>query len=234
MYADLQELFSDKQGLVFSNRFDEFIAISNKITLKNHKEIYEEISKNKEQINLSISIGIEETPLKSVRQAHFVKDKKDFLNFPHIYGNTYEMYEIDKNDHKEIKINNANENENNIKVLHMDIDSSSKIMKDLSAYEITNKILRLYSKISDIFIDEESLTFFLGGDNFMIISKKDISTDKIINIINTLTKTTGIRLNCGIGYGDTGRKAAKMATKSLDLIRDFRKQGKIINVYESN
>ena len=32
MYADLQECFSAKNGLVFSNRFDEFIAVTNQIS----------------------------------------------------------------------------------------------------------------------------------------------------------------------------------------------------------
>ena len=104
----------------------------------------------------------------------------------------------------------------------------------MSAYEITNLIIKLYSKISDIFLKEESLAFYLGGDNFMIIAKKNMTTEKVKEIINFLTKLTKINLNCGIGNGCTGRKAAEMATKSLDLIRDFRKNGTIINVYESS
>ena len=42
----------------------------------------------------------------------------------------------------------------------------------------------------------------------------------------------GIKLNCGIGIGKTGRIAAKNATKALDTIRDLREKGKIQSVYE--
>ena len=33
-------------------------------------------------------------------------------------------------------------------------------------------------------------------------------------------------LNCGIGISTTGRGAAKLATKSLDIIREIRDSGK--------
>ena len=36
----------------------------------------------------------------------------------------------------------------------------------------------------------------------------------------------GIELNCGIGTGKTARNAVKLATKSLDTIREFVIQGK--------
>ena len=55
-----------------------------------------------------------------------------------------------------------------------------------------------------------------------------------IEIVNFLTSSTGIKLNCGVGNGINARSAAEMATKSLDSIRAYRKSGKIINVFESN
>jgi GTP cyclohydrolase IIa len=39
------------------------------------------------------------------------------------------------------------------------------------------------------------LTFFLGGDNFMIVAKNDIQIKKITEIVNFLIFTTGIKLN---------------------------------------
>src|SRR2546426_367149 len=47
-----------------------------------------------------------------------------------------------------------------------------------------------------------------------------------------VTAGTEIKLNCGIGIGKTGRKAAEGATKALDTIRDLRRQGKIQPIYE--
>lgn len=123
---------------------------------------------------------------------------------------------------------------NNLKILHIDVNSSTSIAKNLSTYEITNLIMRLYLAISDSFLKEESLTFFLGGDNFMIVAKNDIQIKKITEIVNFLISSTGIKLNCGIGNGINARRAAEEATKSLDSIRAYRRTGKIINVFESN
>jgi GTP cyclohydrolase IIa len=82
-------------------------------------------------------------------------------------------------------------------------------------------------------MEEESLSFYLGGDNFMVIAKKNMATEKVKEMVDSLTKSTKIKLNCGIGNGDTGRKAAELATKSLDVIRELRKKDTIVNVYES-
>jgi GTP cyclohydrolase IIa len=228
LYADVQELFSNKKGVVFSNRFDEFIAVTNQINLDEHVEIYNELSKKYIKLRISMTIGIGETPLKSNKNSHYIKNKKEYLIRPGIYGN------------KENLLKNSNEidsktktDDKDVKILHIDISNSTAITKKLSAYEITNLIIKLYSKISNIFLKEESLAFYLGGDNFMILTKKNMTTEKAQEIINLLTKTTKINLNCGIGNGCTGRKAAEMSTKSLDLIRDFRQNGTIINVYES-
>ena len=45
-------------GVVFSNRFDEFIAVTNQIDLDEHGEIYDEISKKYNKIRISMTIGI--------------------------------------------------------------------------------------------------------------------------------------------------------------------------------
>ncbi len=66
----------------------------------------------------------------------------------------------------------------------------------------------------------------------MIIAEKSMTMGKVKEIVDLITISTKINLNCGIGNGKTGRKAAEMATKSLDEIRNLRKNGTIVNVYE--
>lgn len=230
IYSDLQDLFSNKNGIVFSNRFDEFIAVTNQINLDDHVEICDEISKKYDKIRISMAIGIGTTPLESNKKSFYVKNKKEYCIRPDIYTVKESLMEK-SNESKEIDLKMGTEIKD-VKILHVDINNSTTITKNLCAYEISNLIISLYSKISDIFLKEESLAFYLGGDNFMIIAKKNMTLEKVKEIIDLLTQSTKINLNCGIGNGKTGRKAAEMATKSLDLIRDFRKNGTIINVYE--
>ncbi len=229
IYADLQESFSCKNGLVFSNRFDEFIAITNHIEVDEHGRINDDLSKKYDKIKLSMTIGIDETPLKSNKKAHFIKNKKEYLIMPGIYAKPEDIATQVK---KRISLQTETRN-NDVKILHIDINNSSAITENLSSYEVTNLFVKLYSTISDIFMKEESLSFYLGGDNFMVITKENMTIEKVKEIVDSLTSLTKIKINCGIGNGNTGRKAAELATKSLDVIRELRKKGTVINVYES-
>ena len=231
MYADLQECFSAKNGLVFSNRFDEFIAVTNQISLHDHKEIHDRLSKKNESIKISMTIGTGKTPLEADKAIHDIKRDAKNMIFPNIYAIQENCKVQDGQQTNELKNHIGH---NNLKILHIDVNSSTSITKNLSTYEITNFITRLYLAISDLFLREESLTFFLGGDNFMIVAKNDIQINKISEIVNYLISSTGIKLNCGIGNGINARRAAEKATKSLDSIRAYRRDGKILNIFESN
>ncbi len=58
----------------------------------------------------------------------------------------------------------------------------------------------------------------------MVISSDDAKHS--VKEFLDLAKKDGITLNCGIGTGKTGREAVKLATKSLDTIREIRDSGK--------
>ncbi|WP_148686004.1 GTP cyclohydrolase IIa [Candidatus Nitrosocosmicus hydrocola] len=240
IYADLQEYFSAKNGLVFSNRFDEFVAVTNQITLQDHKEILDKISKKNKKIKLSMTIGIGKTPLDSDKKIRKIRKEKNNSSIDSIFaiekehglqGNSYQ-----KNRNSRIgQISNQNDKDiKDLKIIHIDVDSSTSMTKNLSTYEITNLLLKLQLQISDLFLKEDSLTFFLGGDNFMVVANNDLNISKITTIINGIMKSFSIKLNCGIGNGNNARTAAKFATKSLDQIREYRKNGKTLNVFESS
>ena len=236
IYADLQEYFSAKNGLVFSNRFDEFVAVTNQITLHDHKAILDKISKKNSKIKISMTIGIGKTPLDSDKRIKRIRMGKNNS----IYNN---IFAIEK-DHVQHEVNYKNNTDQisnhnhgdikDLKILHIDVDGSTSITKKLSTYEVTNLLLKLQLQISDSFLKEDSLTFFLGGDNFMVVATNGLNISKTTKIINGIMKSFNIKLNCGIGNGNNARTAAKFATKSLDQIREYRKNGMTINVFESN
>ena len=91
--------------------------------------------------------------------------------------------------------------------------------------------MKIYSMLADEFLKHNALTFFLGGDNFMVISN-GVTKEQANEVIQKITSSTDIKLNCGIGIGKTGKKAAEAATKALDTIRDLRDEGKIQTIYE--
>ena len=207
LYQKIQELFSKKNGLVFPNRSDEFFAVTNKISLDEHVEIQKELE-SKFEIKLSMSIGFGTSPFDANVLANESKKSKKLLNEKYsIFGSM-----------------NGKE-EQNVTIMHLDVDSLSEKRKMISPYETSSLMFKLYSKMSDFFLQRSSLSFFMGGDNFMVISNSEhkLSVQKFINVIK---KDMNLLLNCGIGTGTTARDAARLATKSLDIIREIRDSGK--------
>ncbi|EIJ65326.1 hypothetical protein BD31_I1011 [Candidatus Nitrosopumilus salaria BD31] len=109
--------------------------------------------------------------------------------------------------------------------MHLDVDDLTSKRKTSSPYEISSIIFELYSKMAKFFLERNSLTFFMGGDNFMVVSNDD-AKNSVQNFIDIVKKDDKISLNCGIGNGNSGREAVKLATKSLDTIREIRDSGK--------
>ena len=109
--------------------------------------------------------------------------------------------------------------------MHLDVDDLTSSRKTNSPYEISSIIFELYSKMSKFFLEKNSLTFFMGGDNFMVVSTEE-AKESVKDFINFIKDEDEISLNCGIGNADTGREAVKLATKSLDTIREIRDSGK--------
>ena len=69
LYLQIQKLFSGKNGLVFSNRSDEFFAVTNGITLEDHIEIQKKLESSFD-LKLSMSIGYGDSPFDANLSAH--------------------------------------------------------------------------------------------------------------------------------------------------------------------
>jgi GTP cyclohydrolase IIa len=203
IYHDLQYLFSKYNCLVFFNRFDEYFVITNTLSLEDHVSVIEEISIKHPSLCISFTIGNGKTPLDANIQAYQARKNEKFLVKKfQIYG----------------EIN--------------DINDSSGFGNHLSPYETTIKVMKSYVLLMDKFLEKNSLTFFLGGDNFMIIAADLLEKDEISTLLNSISYELDIKFNCGIGLGRTSRDSAKNATEALDFIRKLRKKGQNIPIYE--
>ena len=207
LYKQIQQLFSAKNCLVFLNKSDEFFVVSNGLTLDDHIEIQKSLKKLFE-VTLTISIGYGNTPFEANLKAYSGKQNNILLNQEYaIFGFIDNSLEFD------------------VSIMHLDVDDLKSKRKDNSPYEISLKIFELYSKIGRYFIEKNSLTFFMGGDNYMVVASDD-AKNSVQNFIDLIKNNDNISLNCGIGNAQTSRDAVKLATKSLDTIRDIRDSGK--------
>lgn len=69
-YSDLQNLFNKRNSILYFNRFDELIAITNGLSIDDHLFIEQEINDMYKGIEISMTIGIGETPLDANIAAH--------------------------------------------------------------------------------------------------------------------------------------------------------------------
>ncbi|HZA08239.1 MAG TPA: GTP cyclohydrolase IIa [Nitrososphaeraceae archaeon] len=223
IYYDVQRLFSERESLVFPNRFDEYFAISNGLSVQDHILIQKELKKLYKNLNLSMAIGNGITPFEANINAYDARRREKILDKrTRIFGeasclafsclNPSSIYDF-------------------AQIMHVDIDGSTDVSCKLSPYEITSLVSKIHANLSQEFLKKGSMTFFIGGDNFMVISNETKKQDAQ-KIIETVTKGIDIKLNCGIGIGRTGRKAAEAATRALDTIRTLRNEGKIQPFYE--
>jgi len=207
IYNEIQNLFSEKNCLVFSNRFDELFAVTNGLSLDDHIEIQKKLAKSFD-LQLSMTIGYGDSPFEANLNADKARKSKIILEKEHnIFGYV---------DGKAEQL---------VQIMHMDVDGSTSISAKKSPYEISSLMFKLYSEMSEFFLTKNCLTFFMGGDNFMIITSGD-GKDHAVKFLNLMKEKHGIALNCGIGTANTARDAAKLATKSLDTIRELRDSGK--------
>lgn len=228
IYYDVQRLFSQKECLVYLNRFDEYFAITNGLSLKDHKDLQKEIATLYKNLKISMTIGRGNTSFEANVNAYEARKAGNLIDREtRIFGQTVSSS-------PSLKASSSTTNSNyseSAHIMHIDINGSEKISSKMSPYEITALVMKLYAKLSEAFLKKGAMTFFLGGDNFMVISNNIKKEDAEI-IIRSVANDIGITLNCGIGIGRNGRKAAEAATRALDTIRDLRNEGKIQPIYE--
>ncbi|MBS1268719.1 MAG: GTP cyclohydrolase III [Nitrosopumilus sp.] len=204
IYSYLHHLFSKHNAIVFQNRGDEFFAITNGMSDLDHIIIKTQLN-DKFNLPFSITFDYSNTPLSTNLKIH----KKHNLNINSVRGNVYT-------------------NPSDVMIMHIDIDGVTHASKSKSPYEISSIVLSLHDKMSQFFLDYDSLTFFMGGDNYMVISTAD-AINNIKLFLDYISRTMGITLNCGIGHANTARHAVELATKSLDTLRDLRKNNMLHN-----
>ena len=213
IYHDVQRLFSERDSIVFFNRFDEYFAITNGLDADDHLRIQHELTKLYDNMLMSMTIGAGKTAFEANLNAYRTRKEGRMLDGnSRIFGSVQPQADV-------------------AQIMHIDIDGSEKVSSKMSPYEVTALVMKLYAKLSEAFLKKGAMTFFLGGDNFMVISNSMRKEDAEI-IINSIINDIGIKLNCGIGIGRNGRKAAEAATRALDTIRDLRNEGKIQPIYE--
>ncbi len=204
LYGAVQKIFSKRGGLAFPNRFDEIFAVSNGISFRQHASMQDELA-GMFDFKIAMSIGSAPSPFEANLKAHQALQEPPADSERLIYGH-------------------ADDSADGATIMHMDVEDLTSRTKSLSPYEVSSLIFGLQARMAAFFQRSSSLSFFMGGDNFMIVAHER-AKDAAARFIKE-ARQDGIVLNCGIGRGATARKAASRATAALDAIRDMRDSGK--------
>lgn len=218
IYFDIQRLFSEKHCIVYPNRFDEYFAITDGLLISELVNIQRELAKLYPQLGFSMALGSGDTPSQADRNAFEARKNGVQIASSGIYGS-------------DLDGNQQGSHKTDIRILHIDVSGLSKLNLKMSPYQVTSMIFGIYSRLVDKFMEKDCLTFYLGGDNFMVVAS-NILKEEVENILLGITEDTRVPLNCGIGKGKTGREAAMIATKALDKIRELRDNGSHVSIYE--
>lgn len=197
LYAEAQRLFSERNCLVFPNRHDEYVIVSNGLDEDGHRRIRDDL-KGRFEVDLQMHMGRGPTPTAADRAAHLARAR----DVPAL----------------------GDAGEDDITILHMDVDDLTSRIRDVPPYGVSVMMLELHLMMARHFAALQSLSFFMGGDNFMVLAGEE-GRGGIRAFLDAVAGDLGLRLNCGIGRASTGRGAAMMATRSLDTIREIRDAG---------
>lgn len=208
LYREIQDQFSRRGCLAFLNRGDEYFAATSGMTLEDHAAVQEHVG-SRFDLRLSMSVGCAETPYEANLRAFEARRS----GAPAGVGDG--IYApaggLPGGGHR-------------VTVMHMDMEDLTSSRRTRSPYDVSGSIFSLYSRMCGFFAGRGSLAFFLGGDNFMVLAHGD-PKPAAGEFMDAARGVDGTELNCGIGHAPTPRRAAMLATKSLDTIREMRDSG---------
>lgn len=205
LYGDLEREFGAHGGIVFFNRFDNLIAVSNGMDYDDHLLIQQSI-RNRYPITISMGVGTAETAIEAQKIATKMIQNGGGAQ-------SAERCEI-------LNIDSLAEGENSfVQIAHIDInDITTNLTDKKTAYNTSIKVyevlLTLMKELSEI----GGMCFFIGGDNYMAPSN-NISKDQLRDALKRVDEKTGIRLKAGVGIAKKAGRAADLADIGLEDIR---------------
>ncbi len=156
-YTLIQQLFSKKQGFAIPIRYDYYIALSNGIDERTHREILLEIE------------SIAPNGVKIVSLTHKYPFTAQLLGTRILEESTEKLVFID------------GEEDENI-ILHIDFDNITAMTYMTSIYETYMKIMSFYTNITYAAARLGGITTYLGGDNMIAIMNRNTLDEFISNI----------------------------------------------------
>jgi GTP cyclohydrolase IIa len=208
LYADLSQLFGNREGYVFFTRFDNMVAVTNGLDREAHALVQQSVG-NRYPVTVSLSIAVDASPAAALGTA------TDLLQ---------EAGSAQDHDRTELLLGETlaeNERtETDVQIAHFDVnDATTKYTDRLNAFDSFINIEQGYAELMRYMRKaHDSLSFFVGGDNIISVCD-DVSREGYADAIEHVREAVGVDLKVGVGRAATAQDAGMAAKHALETCR---------------
>ncbi len=206
LYADLADFVSGFDGYAFYDRFDNLIAVTNGISIDDHRRFQQRV-RNRYPITVSIAVGTGATPVAALGAAGEALQAA---------GSAQDGSRTEALVHA-----GPQSQPGPVTIAHFDVvDVTGEFTDQQHPARTTLAVQRATLELATVLYEEhESIARFVGGDNIIAVCPTlepaafDAAREHVYG-------ATGIDLQVGIGRGETAHEAGYRAKLALEECRE--------------
>lgn len=208
LYADLSQLFGNRNGYVFFTRFDNMIAVTNGIDMAGHASIQESVG-NRYPVTVSFSVAPAETPVAALdiasEQLQAAGSAQDDDRRKILRGET---------------VREERRTAADLHVAHFDVNDATGTYTDrLNAFDTFVHIEQGYAELMRYLREaHDSLAFFVGGDNIIAVCP-ELDESAYHDAITHVREAVAVDLKVGVGSAKAAHPAGMAAKHALERCR---------------
>ena len=209
LYADLSQLFGNREGYIFFTRFDNMVAVTNGLDGDAHALIQESVG-NRYPVTVSLGFGVDASPVTALGDATTLLQNagsaQDAARQEILAGDILAEEDRAADD---------------VQIAHFDVnDATGKYTDELNAFDSFIHIEQGYAELMRYMrTAHDSLSFFVGGDNVIAICPA-LSAAEYEDAIETVHERVGVELKVGVGRARTAQSAGMAAKYALETCRE--------------
>jgi GTP cyclohydrolase IIa len=208
LYADLSQLFGNREGYVFFTRFDNMVAVTNGLDADAHALIQESVA-NRYPVSVSLGVEVDASPAEALGAASsHLQDAGSAQDA----GRT----EILRGE----PLADADRTDTDVQIAHFDVnDATGKYTDQLNEFDAFIRIEQGYASLMRHMREaHDALSFFVGGDNVIAVCPAMDEAD-YAGAIEHVHDDVEVELKVGVGRARTAQAAGMDAKHALEVCR---------------
>ncbi|MFB6283545.1 MAG: GTP cyclohydrolase IIa [Halobacteria archaeon] len=205
LYADICQHYGSYGGLVFYTRFDNVIAITNGVDPEHHRKLQQTVS-NRYPVTVSLGVSNDPNPKKAIGEASSVLQDSGSAQ--------------DAGRESRLEIAKSASVDDEVQIAHFDDnDVTSTTTDQVDGFEATLRIQEAYLELArKMWVEHDSMTFFVGGDNFISVTP-GLTKGEYMDVVENVGTSRKIDLKVGVGESKTPEEAGMQAKLGLEKCR---------------